>query len=79
MIKVGDVPAKRVLVHLYTQMRNDTVLEWDADQNTIETFKGKLKDRLKTFSQHMSKRRKLIVVLTRNYCNGINKLETDKV
>ena len=31
--------------YLYIFMRNDTVLEWDADQNAIETFKGKVKDR----------------------------------
>ena len=47
VIKVGDVPARRVPAHLYTQMRTGRFLEWDNDNNAIETFKDKLKDRLR--------------------------------
>ena len=47
VVKIGDVPANRVPVHLYTQMRNGTFLEWEDDIDAIDTFKGKLKDRLK--------------------------------
>ena len=43
VIKVGDVPARRVPVHLYTQMRNGMFLEWEDNVNARETFKGKLK------------------------------------
>ena len=52
VIKAGDVPAKRVPVHLYTQMRNEKFIEWEDDENAIDTFKGKLKDRLKSTSNN---------------------------
>ena len=52
VIKVGDVPARRVPVHLYSQMRNGTFLEWEDDENAIETFKRKLKDRLRGTGEH---------------------------
>ena len=47
VIKIGNVPANRIPVHLYVQMTNGTFLEWEDDINAIDTFKGKLKDRLK--------------------------------
>ena len=46
VVKVGDVPARRIPVHLHTQMRTGRFLEWEDDVNAIETFKAKLKDRL---------------------------------
>ena len=52
VIKVGDVPARRVPVHLYSQMRNGTYLEWENDENAIETFKSKLRDRLRGTGEH---------------------------
>ena len=47
VIKAGDVPARRVPAHLYTQMRTDRFIEWENDPNSIEGFKAKLKDRLR--------------------------------
>ena len=52
VIKVGDIPARRVPVHLYSQMRKGTFLEWEDDENAIETFKRKLKDRLRGTGEH---------------------------
>ena len=52
VIKVGDVPPKRIPAHLYKQMRNDTFLEWEDDANAIRTFKEKLKERLQTQNEH---------------------------
>ena len=46
VIKIGDVPAKRVPVHIYTQMRKGTYLEWENNETAIQTFKEMLKDRL---------------------------------
>ena len=47
VIKIGHVPAKRVPVALYSQMKRGTFLEWENDENAIVTFKQKLKDRLR--------------------------------
>ena len=47
VIKLGDVPARKVPVHLYTQMRTGRFLEWENDPNSITSFKETLKDRLR--------------------------------
>lgn len=47
VIKVGNVPARRIPAHLYTQMRSGRFIEWENDPNSIERFKAKLKDRLR--------------------------------
>ena len=47
VIKVGDVPVRSVPPHLYAQMRNGSFIEWEDDENAINTFKEKLKDRLR--------------------------------
>ena len=46
VIKVGDVPARTVPAHLYTQMRTGRFIEWENNLNSIAGFKAKLKDRL---------------------------------
>ena len=53
VVKVGDVPARRIPVHLHTQMRAGRFLEWEDDVNAIEMFKGKLKDRLRSTGDHV--------------------------
>ena len=52
VIKVGDVPPEKVPVHIYSQMRNGTFIEWEDDENAKETFKGKLIDRLRGNGEH---------------------------
>ena len=47
VIKVGDVPARRVPAHLYAHMSNGKFIEWENDENAINTFKDKLKDKLR--------------------------------
>ena len=46
VIKLGDLPARRIPNHLYRQMRNDMFIEWEDDTNAKETFLRKLIDRL---------------------------------
>ena len=46
VIKLGDVPAKRVPNHLYRQMRNDMFIEWEDNVDAKETFLGRLIERL---------------------------------
>ena len=46
VIKLGDLPARRIPNHLYRQMRNDMFIEWEDDENAKEAFLGKLIDRL---------------------------------
>ena len=53
VVKVGDVPARRVPVYLYTQMRNGVFLEWKDGENAIETFKERLKDRFRVTGDHV--------------------------
>ena len=47
VIKVGDVPARRVPAHLYTQMRTGRFLEWEHNPDAIERFKAQMQDRLR--------------------------------
>ena len=47
VIKVGNVAAEDVPVHLYTQMRTGKFIEWEPDRNAIDTFKGCLQERLR--------------------------------
>ena len=46
VIKVGDVPQRKVPKQLYPQMRNGKFIEWEEDPNAKEVFRGKLIDRL---------------------------------
>ena len=46
VIKVGDVQARRVPAHLYTQMRTGIFLEWEHEPNAIERVKSQVQDRL---------------------------------
>ena len=52
VIKVGDVPPRRIPPHVYTQMRNDTFLEWEDDANALRTFKEKPIERLRNQNEH---------------------------
>ena len=47
VIKVGDVPARRVPPHLFAKMRSGSFIEWDENEDAINIFRGKLKDRLR--------------------------------
>lgn len=46
VIKLGEVPARNIPPHLYTQMRKGMFIEWEDDEHAIQTFKGKLVERL---------------------------------
>ena len=46
VIKLGDVPAKRVPNHLYRQLRNGMFIEWEDTVDAKETFLVKLRERL---------------------------------
>ena len=46
VIKLGDVPAKRVPNHLYRQMRYGMFIEWEDTVDAKETFLVKLRERL---------------------------------
>ena len=46
VIKLGEVPARNIPPHLYTQMRKGRFIEWEDDEHAIQTFKRKLIERL---------------------------------
>ena len=52
VVKLGDVPTKRVPKHLYRQMRTGMFIEWEDNENAKEAFKGKLIDRLHRKPNH---------------------------
>ena len=54
VIKVGDVPARRVPPHLYAQMKCGSFIEWENDENAINSFRRKLKDRLRSIPEPMN-------------------------
>lgn len=47
VIKLGTVPARNIPGHIYSQMKNGTFIEWEDDENAIDTFRAKMKDRLR--------------------------------
>ena len=48
VIKLGDVPPRRIPPHLYAKMRDGSFIEWEDNENAIITFREKLKDRLRS-------------------------------